>query len=76
MTFSAPTIPVVANVTAQLYPTENASEAVKSLLVKQISSSVLWTQSVRFMLGRGVTEFKETGPGNVLTKLIQQIQKE
>jgi malonyl CoA-acyl carrier protein transacylase len=75
MTFNAPRIPVVANVTAELYPTENASEAVKALLVKQISSSVMWTQSVRFLIGKGVTEFKETGPGNVLTKLIQQIQK-
>jgi malonyl CoA-acyl carrier protein transacylase len=75
MTFSAPTIPVVANVTAELYPTENASESVKSLLVKQISNSVLWVQSVRFLVGKGVAEFRETGPGNVLTKLIQQIQK-
>lgn len=75
MTFNAPKIPVVANVTAELYPTENASEAVKTLLVKQISNSVLWTQSVRFMTGKGVAEFKEIGPGNVLSKLIQQIQK-
>jgi malonyl CoA-acyl carrier protein transacylase len=75
MTFNAPKIPVVANVTAQLYPAENASDAVKNLLVKQISNSVLWTQSIRFLTSQGVTEFRETGPGNVLTRLIQQIQK-
>lgn len=75
MTFNAPKIPVVANVTAELYPTENASDAIKSLLIRQISNSVLWTQSVRFLTSKGVTEFKELGPGNVLTKLIQQIQK-
>jgi malonyl CoA-acyl carrier protein transacylase len=75
MKFEAPKIPVVANATAELYPSENASEAVKNRLVKQIASSVLWTQSIRYLIGKGVTEFKETGPGNVLTKLIQQIQK-
>ncbi|HYM33955.1 MAG TPA: ACP S-malonyltransferase [Steroidobacteraceae bacterium] len=75
MSFSAPKIPVGANVTGALYPTENTSDAVKTLLVKQISSSVLWTQSVRFLLGKGVTEFKEIGPGNVLTRLIQQIRQ-
>jgi len=75
MTFSATQIPVVANVTAELYPTTNASDAVKSLLVKQISNPVLWTQSIRFLIGKGVGEFKECGPGTVLTRLIQQIQK-
>ncbi len=75
MTFAAPKLPVVANVTAELYPSENASEAVKALLVKQISSSVRWTQSVQFLKAKGVAEFKEIGPGTVLAKLIQQIQK-
>src|SRR5215831_21313277 len=74
-TFVAPQIPVVANVTAESYPTHNSSDAVKSLLVRQISSSVLWTQSIRFLVSQGVTEFKEVGPGNVLTKLIQQIRQ-
>jgi len=76
MTFGAPKIPVVANVTAQPYPSENASESVKSLLVSQITRSVQWTQSVRYLIGQGVAEFKEIGPGNVLTRLVQQIQKE
>lgn len=73
--FVAPKIPVVANVTAELYPTDNASEGIKTLLVKQIAGSVRWTQSIRFLLNQGVTEFKELGPGAVLTKLVQQIQK-
>jgi malonyl CoA-acyl carrier protein transacylase len=75
MTFSAPAIPVVANVTAQPYPAGNASEAVKSLLVNQITHSVQWTDSVRFLIRQGVTEFRETGPGNVLTRMVQQIQQ-
>src|SRR5260370_40902023 len=40
MSFVAPEFPVIANVTAQPYPTDNASEAIKSLLVKQIPRSV------------------------------------
>jgi malonyl CoA-acyl carrier protein transacylase len=74
--FAAPKIPVIANVTAQPYPTADSSEAVKGLLVKQITSSVQWVQSVRFLMGKGVAEFKEVGPGNVLTGLIRQIQQQ
>lgn len=76
MTFSAPKTPVVANVTAQPYPSDNASESAKSLLVDQITHSVQWTQSVRYLTARGVTQFSEMGPGNVLTRLVQQIQQD
>ena len=76
MTFSAPRTTVIANVTGQPYPTLNASEGVKSLLVQQIDHSVRWIQSIRFLLGRGVSEFAEMGPGNVLTRTVQQIQQE
>lgn len=75
MSFAAPKIPVVANATAQPYPSDNASESVKSLLAKQIASSVQWTQSVRYLIGQGVTQFSEMGPGNVLTRMVQQIQQ-
>jgi malonyl CoA-acyl carrier protein transacylase len=76
MSFAAPKIPVIANVTAQSYPTGNASESVKSLLTKQIASPVRWNQSVRFLIGQGVTQFIEVGPGNVLTRMAQEIQQE
>jgi malonyl CoA-acyl carrier protein transacylase len=76
MSFAAPDVPVVANVTAQPYPTDNASESVKSLLVSQITHSVQWTRSIRFLSSQGVTQFSETGPGNVLTRMVQQIQQE
>jgi malonyl CoA-acyl carrier protein transacylase len=75
MTFSATGTPVLANVTAQPYPAANASESVKSLLVDQITHSVQWTQSVRFLIKQGVTRFSEMGPGNVLTRMVQQIQQ-
>jgi malonyl CoA-acyl carrier protein transacylase len=76
MSFAAPKIPVVANVTARPYPTDNASESIKALLVNQVTHSVQWTQSIRFLVSTGVTQFSEMGPGNVLTRLVQQIQQE
>ena len=53
-------IPYVANVTAE-YVTDAAD--VKPLLMKQVSSSVRWEQSVRAMLADGVDTFIEIGPG-------------
>lgn len=76
LSFAAPRIPVVANATAQPYPTVNASEAIKSLLVDQITGSVQWTQTVRFLIRQGVTQFSEMGPGNVLTRMVQQIRQQ
>jgi malonyl CoA-acyl carrier protein transacylase len=76
MSFAAPKITVIANATAQPYPGSSASEAVKSLLTRQIDHSVQWIQSVRYLIGQGVTQFMEMGPGNVLTKSIQEIQKD
>jgi malonyl CoA-acyl carrier protein transacylase len=76
MSFATPKTPVIANVTAQPYPTDNASELVKSLLVNQMAHSVQWAQSIRFLISQGVTQFSEMGPGNVLTRSVQQIQQE
>jgi malonyl CoA-acyl carrier protein transacylase len=76
MSFAAAKTPVIANVNAQPYPSDNASESVKSLLVNQIAHSVQWTQSIRFLIRQGVTQFSEMGPGNVLTRSVQQIQQE
>ena len=71
--FASPRTPVVANVTAQPYPAEGG-DAAKALLVGQITGSVRWVDSVRFLLGQGVERFDEMGPGNVLGRLVQQIR--
>ena len=73
---AAPKTPVIANATARPYPADNAPESVKSLLVKQITHSVRWTQSIRFLIDNGVTQFTEMGPGNVLTRVSQEIQQQ
>lgn len=67
-------IPVIANVIGRPYPMQD-TEVVKSLLARQVDSSVLWKQSVRYLIDQGVSEFRERGPGNVLTRLIAEIKQ-
>ena len=67
-------IPVIANVTAEVYPSYKDGERIKSLLVQQIHSSVRWADSIKNIKQQYPdAEFEELGPGNVLTKLIRQI---
>jgi len=66
------TIPIIANVTAK--PVTSSAE-IKDLLIKQVTGSVLWEDSVKYMLSQGVDNFIEVGPGKVLTGLIKKIQK-
>lgn len=68
-----PEIPYVANVTAG-YVTEQAD--VEPLLVKQVSSSVRWQQSVETMVADGVDTFIEIGPGRTLAGFNKKIGKE
>jgi [acyl-carrier-protein] S-malonyltransferase len=70
ISFAQPTIPVVANVTAALYP---GAEAIGDLLIRQLVGPVRWEESVRHMIDNGVTDFIEVGPGNVLAGLIKRI---
>ncbi len=69
-TFNKPTVPIIANVTAQ--PLTDL-EAIKEELVSQIVRPVQWQQSVENMIARGVTTFFEMGPGEMLTRLIKRI---
>ncbi|MBU1027387.1 MAG: ACP S-malonyltransferase, partial [Candidatus Margulisbacteria bacterium] len=65
-------IPVFANVTAN--PVTSGSE-IKDLLVKQVTSPVLWEDSVKKMVADGITNFVEVGPGKVLSGLIKKIDR-
>lgn len=64
-------IPVVFNVTGK---EENGN--VIDLLTKQIKSSVLFYQSIEYMVEKGVDTFIEIGPGHTLSNLIKKINKE
>jgi [acyl-carrier-protein] S-malonyltransferase len=64
--------PLVANVTAR--PVTQAEE-IRSLLVKQVRSPVLWEQSIEWLVASGVDTFIEIGPGKVLAGLIRKIDR-
>jgi [acyl-carrier-protein] S-malonyltransferase len=66
LNFHAPKFPVVSNVTAGLV--EEGGEA-RELLVRQLTSPVRWSDSIRTMVDRGVDRFVELGPGSVLCGL-------
>jgi [acyl-carrier-protein] S-malonyltransferase len=68
-----PRIPFVSNVTGG--PLADPDE-IKAALARQVCSSVLWEQSVRWALYQGCTNFLEPGPGSVLTGLLRRIAKD
>jgi [acyl-carrier-protein] S-malonyltransferase len=72
LNFSAPQIPVVCNVYAR--PVEEAGSA-REGLVRQVTGSVKWSESVQWLIGRGVQTFVEVGPGKVLCGLMRQIDR-
>jgi [acyl-carrier-protein] S-malonyltransferase len=68
-----PKVPVVSNVTGR--PATGVSE-IKELLVRQVTSSVRWSESMQWLAAQGFTRFIELGPGNVLSGLMKRINKD
>ena len=66
------TTPVIANVTAKPYESE---DEVIPMLVKQVSSPVYWEQTMETMRGLGVDRVVELGPGKVLSGLFKRFDK-
>ncbi len=73
VTLSDMNIPVITNVTADYVASK---DDIKPLLIKQVSSSVLWENSIRRMLADGVDTFVEVGPGKALSGFIKKITKD
>ena len=67
----SPRVPLVSNVTGQ--SVHDVSE-IRQLLIKQIVSPVLWTQSVQLMTSEGVDTFIEVGNGRVLSGLVKKTE--
>ena len=68
--FRTPSCPVYQNVTAE--PSTDPG-VIKANLLAQLTSPVLWTQSIRNMASDGASHFIEIGPGKVLQGLISKI---
>ncbi|WP_193731241.1 ACP S-malonyltransferase [Komagataeibacter sp. FXV3] len=66
----APVVPVVANVTAAKV-TDPAT--IRDLLVRQVTGTVRWRESVDAMVGMGIDSFVEIGSGKVLAGLVKRI---
>jgi [acyl-carrier-protein] S-malonyltransferase len=69
---SPPTVPVISNVTARPHETP-AHIALR--LGEQVTSSVLWEDSMRYLLAQGFTRFIELGPGTALSGFMKRIDK-
>lgn len=67
-----PSIPYVTNVTAELV---TEKEPIRELLVKQVSSSVRWEQSIRKMIAEGIDTFVEIGPGKTLSGFMKKTDR-
>jgi [acyl-carrier-protein] S-malonyltransferase len=52
------------------------SSAVLDALTRQVSSPVLWADSIKYLISHGVGTFVEVGPGKVLSGLVRQIDRE
>jgi [acyl-carrier-protein] S-malonyltransferase len=72
ITLRSPNVPVISNVTAR--PHEAPTE-ISKLLVEQVTASVRWEDSMRFLVGQGFRRFIELGPGTTLAGFLKRIDK-
>ena len=70
---NAPAIPVVCNFGASVVA--DAAE-IRSMLEKQVTGSVRWTESIELLVSQGHRTFIELGPGKVIAGLVSKIAKD
>lgn len=71
-TFSQGICPIYQNVTGQ---SVNDPEIIKNNLISQLTSPVLWTQTMSNILANGVRNIIEVGPGTVLQGLFKKMDR-
>eukprot|EP00240_Pyramimonas_obovata_P004837 CAMPEP_0118920922 /NCGR_PEP_ID=MMETSP1169-20130426/343_1 /TAXON_ID=36882 /ORGANISM="Pyramimonas obovata, Strain CCMP722" /LENGTH=386 /DNA_ID=CAMNT_0006861543 /DNA_START=47 /DNA_END=1207 /DNA_ORIENTATION=- len=71
-TFTTPRIPVISNVDAKPH---SDPETIKSILATQVTSPVMWEESMQQLLGKGLEESYELGPGKVVAGIFKRIDK-
>lgn len=70
--FTDAAFPIVVNVDAA--PLSSGAE-LRQALIRQVTGTVRWAESMQWMLSAGVTNFIEVGPGRVLSGLLRQIDR-
>jgi [acyl-carrier-protein] S-malonyltransferase len=68
-----PILPVVCNFGASVV---SEPSEIRSMLEKQVTGSVRWTESIQALIAMGHRTFVELGPGKVLSGLISKIDKD
>lgn len=73
LSWNAPAFPIFHNATA--LPETDAGR-IKTVMQRQMTSSVLWIQTMQALYASGVREFVEVGPKGVLSKMVKPNLKE
>lgn len=66
-------LPLISNVTAL---PEKSKDKILHNLVKQITSTVRWRESIAYLYEQSITDIVEIGPGNVLSNMIKREYKD
>ena len=64
--------PLVTNVDAAAI---HRGSDIADALVRQVCAPVRWSETIQFLVGRGVRRFVEVGPGRVLSGLVRQMDR-
>ena len=71
ITFHAPKIPVISNVTGKVHSSDPAE--IKDVMLRQVTETTRWADDIAAAKELGCTRFIEFGPGKVLSGLIKKI---
>ena len=70
--FQDPQIPIVANCSGRPLAT---AEDIKQELAAQVCGCVHWKRSIDYIVGSGVSDFVEVGPGKALSSMVRRISR-
>jgi [acyl-carrier-protein] S-malonyltransferase len=73
VSIQSPSIPVVCNYGASVV---SEPAEIRTMLEKQVTGSVRWTESIQALIGMGHKTFLELGPGKVVAGLVSKIDKD
>ncbi|KAJ9514403.1 hypothetical protein QJQ45_012376 [Haematococcus lacustris] len=68
-----PRIPVISNVDAQPHSDPGT---IRQILAQQVTSPVLWENSLKTLFDKGLGKSYEIGPGKVIAGIVKRINKE
>jgi [acyl-carrier-protein] S-malonyltransferase len=73
VSIQSPALPVVCNFGASVV---SDAATIRSMLEKQVTGSVCWTESIQLLISQGHRRFLELGPGKVIAGLVSKIDKD